>query len=111
MILKLRSEFLLLLIISFFFTSCLTNVEETEVLDECQTTSYANTIKPILDTSCIECHNGSQFPDLTDYNKVSANAAIVKAEVESRRMPQGNTLTAEEITAIVCWVENGALDN
>ena len=110
MILKFRIEFLLL-IVSFFFASCLTNVEEIEVLDECETISYANTIKPILEASCIQCHNGGQFPDLSDYSKVNANAAIVRAEVESRRMPQGSTLTTEEITAVVCWVENGALDN
>ena len=45
------------------------------------------------------------------YNDASSNANSIKSEVVSRRMPQGSSLTNEEIQAIRCWVDEGALNN
>tara|TARA_R100000789_G_scaffold93216_1_gene92244 strand:- start:427 stop:783 length:357 start_codon:yes stop_codon:yes gene_type:complete len=111
------SNFCLILLISVFFTSCLTNVEESiidELPDEdpCATITYNVHVKPIIDANCVQCHGtGGNFPNLTTYNGTSANAGIVKAETVSRRMPQGGSLTSAEIEAISCWVDSGALNN
>ena len=108
----------LLLLIGFIFTSCLTNVETPfEELDPtspnpCETITYFLSVKPIIDNNCIQCHGlGGNFPNLTTYNGVSANANLVKSETVSRTMPQGRSLTNDEINAISCWVDNGALNN
>lgn len=114
--LKFKKEFLILLL-SVFLSSCLTNVEEALIeenpnVDPCETITYTLNVKPIIDNNCIVCHgNGGNFPNLTTYNGTSANANSVKAEVVSRRMPQGNSLTNDEIQAISCWVDAGALNN
>ncbi|MBU3012111.1 cytochrome c [Polaribacter vadi] len=117
---KVNSQFrktFLLFSFSFFLASCLTNVEETIIEDEpetdpCTTITYTINVKPIIDNNCIQCHgSGGNFPNLTTYNGISANATSVKAEVVSRRMPQGGSLTTTEIEAITCWVDNGALNN
>ena len=82
--------------------------------NECDNYSFSNDVKPIIDNNCIQCHNantGSNFPNLTTYNGISAHKDIVKAEVVSGRMPQGGSLTQEEINAIKCWVDSGALNN
>tara|TARA_B110001454_G_C12655837_1_gene407408 strand:- start:454 stop:813 length:360 start_codon:yes stop_codon:yes gene_type:complete len=114
---KIRKEFIVLLL-SVFFVSCLTNVEEDEIddgeviVDSCSEITFSKNIKPIIDAACIGCHgNGGDFPNLTSYSTISSNANSIKVEVASRRMPKGNSLTQVEIDAIVCWVESGALDN
>ena len=114
--LKIKKEFFILLI-SVFFASCLTNVEETiveeqEEVDPCADISFATNVKPIIDANCIGCHGvGGNSPNLTSYALVSASASSVKGAVVSGRMPQGGSLTQEEIDAIACWVDSGALDN
>ena len=114
---KIRKEFLVF-IVSVFFVSCLTNVEEDVIddgeviVDSCSEITFSQNIKPIIDAACIDCHGiGGNFPNLTSYSAISSNANSVKAEVVSRRMPKGISLTQSEIDAIVCWVESGALDN
>ncbi len=114
-LLKLRNA-LLLFFVSILLASCLKNVEETieetPETDPCATITYAINVKPIIDNNCIQCHGtGGNFPNLTTYNGTSANASSVKAEVVSRRMPQGSSLTTAEIEAISCWVDAGALNN
>lgn len=100
-----------------FFSSCLTNVETPieeldPTVDPCENITFSQNVKPIIDNNCIQCHGlGGNFPNLTTYNGISANAAIVKEETTSRRMPQGTSLTNEEISAISCWVDAGALNN
>lgn len=101
-------------VLFFTFISCEYNVEEIQGIEteDCvEEISFINTIKPIIDTNCLECHNGSQFPDLRTYQDISTNAESVKNETTARRMPLGGTLTIEEIEAIFCWVESGALNN
>ena len=114
---KLKKAFLLLLIVTSL-SSCLTNVDEEEAVDPgtpdpCATITFALNVKPIIDNNCIQCHstNGGQSPNLETYNAVSANSARVKSEVVSKDMPLGGSLTNDEIQAISCWVDAGALNN
>lgn len=109
-----NSKYIITILVFFIFISCEYNVEELQVIDteNCiDEVSFINTIKPIIDVNCLECHNGNQFPDLRTYQGISTNAERVKNETTARRMPLGDTLTIEEIEAIFCWVESGALNN
>ena len=112
---KFNNQFVILLF-GILFASCLTNVEEpdddTNTPDPCADITYTTNVKPIIDSSCIQCHgSGGNFPNLTTYSGVSTNATIVKNAVVSGRMPQGGSLTQEQIKAIECWVDAGALNN
>lgn len=109
-------------ILLFFLTAtlsaCLTNVDEVEEVDPgepdpCADITFTMNVKPIIDNNCIGCHStaGGQFPNLETYNGVAANASTVKSEVVSKDMPIGGSLTNEEIQAISCWVDAGALNN
>ncbi|MDF0717688.1 cytochrome c [Muricauda sp. 334s03] len=105
-------------ILIIFFSSCETNVEEDEIIDDmvgmeeepCMA-SYMDDIKIIIANNCLSCHSGTQFPDLRTYQGVSTNAGIVKTQVVNRTMPIGGTLTNDEIELISCWVDNGAPNN
>ncbi len=115
--LKFRKTFLLPVLV-VLISSCLTNVDEEEVLgpdslDPCVDITFSMNVKKIIDTNCVACHSstGGQTPYLETYSGVSANAGEVKSEVVSKEMPIGGSLTNAEISAIVCWVNAGALNN
>lgn len=98
------------------FSACLNNVEEplieNPIEDFCKTRSFSLHVKTIIDNNCVQCHGqGGNSPNLTTYNGISSNANSIKSEVVSRRMPQGNSLSQEEIQTISCWVDEGALNN
>ncbi|WP_397447108.1 c-type cytochrome [Polaribacter sp. R77954] len=112
---KFRTSFLLFFVMALL-SSCLTNVDEVEEIDlgnlnPCADITFTTHIKPIIDSNCVSCHNGGQFPNLSTYNGISANAAIVKEEVVTKRMPQGSPLSDADILAISCWVDAGAQNN
>lgn len=106
------------LCLSIFMFSCSESVEEQIVTpdpdpvpDPVATVSFRTTVKPIIDNNCISCHNGSRSPDLRTYAGIKASASSVSARVANRSMPQGGSLSQEQIDNIVNWVNQGALDN
>lgn len=78
---------------------------------------YSGTIKPILDTNCnvTGCHNGDlgSNRDWRTYTSVKNDAASIKSRTINKSMPPaGSTpLTADQISQITCWVDDGALNN
>jgi len=97
--------------------SCEYNVENEDiVIGDCETViSYSNEIRPLIDTSCMPCHNGDGntpfAPNLTTYTLVESIAALIKDVTQSGRMPKQGSLKTAQIEAIKCWVDNGALNN
>jgi hypothetical protein len=95
--------------------------------DGCQTSvtisvlsgvSYNDKIVPIITAKCAissSCHDGTNAspPDWTDLATVQANAEKIKSRTADGSMPPPNNTdpTPDEIQAIACWVDDGALDN
>lgn len=79
------------------------------------TTDYSlqNDVMPIIETRCAisGCHNGTRFPDLRTKQSIVDNAIAIRSQVKSGRMPKNSKLNSSQIAAIVCWVDQGALDN
>lgn len=77
--------------------------------------SFSNDIKPIIASNCAVsgCHNGSQSPNFAIDANIIENASRIKSRTGSGTMPPASRpdLTADEIEAIACWVDGGALDN
>lgn len=76
--------------------------------------SFSAQVSNIISTYCAVsgCHvAGEQQPNFSVFANLQANAAEVKSRTQSRNMPRGSTLTDEQIAAIACWVDDGALDN
>lgn len=77
--------------------------------------SFSNDIKQIIATNCAVtgCHSGSQPPNFSVDDNIFQNASSIKARTGSGNMPPAGRpdLTADEIQAIACWVDSGALDN
>ncbi len=108
--------FLIVIILTFLtLISCENNVEEVEIQDINQLCnpqiSFSETIKPIVDNNCVQCHHGNRFPDLRTYQSIKDNTGIIKEVTQTRRMPIGSSLSQTDINAIACWIDNGALNN
>ena len=82
---------------------------------------YLNKIKPLLKTRCYACHGGlKQESDLRlDTAQAIRNSGLVASGVllerisatdpERRMPPEGESLTAEEISLLGDWINRGAL--
>lgn len=76
-------------------------------------TSYFQEVEPIIMNNCAVtgCHSGTQFPDLRVLANVQANKINIRDFTQSGFMPLNGSLTQEQIDAIACWIDDGALDN
>lgn len=86
-----------------------------------QTISYFEHIAPIIQKNCVFCHQKSGMAPfgLTNYTEVKRKAKTIKEVVVNRHMPpwhadpffselaHENTLTTDEISKIVIWIDNG----
>lgn len=104
---------LLILLVSVAFLSCSKNASDTTITTCDPNTSFANTVKPILDKSCNMkgCHDDIVITALNNFQTVHDGANQIKVSIQSGRMPKSGSLTAAEKNAIYCWVDNGAKNN
>ncbi len=108
---------MILFIACFAFSqvSCEKNTEDnmSPPEDRCiEGISFQMDIKPIIESKCIQCHNGDVQPlDFKNYQTIKNNAARVKTLTASRVMPKQGSLTEEQIKLIGCWVDDGAPNN
>lgn len=118
-----RKIFILLIPMVLLTTSCEYAYIHYEDVDTTDTVSFSADVLPIFRANCTACHDGTLYsPDLTDenaYDELTGNAYVdVDAPEESILMeqlydnhPAANTLTNTEITTVLVWIEQGALDN
>ena len=114
---------------SLFFCSCtndseddLTEVDQEQIDDNLEATgvTYENTVKAIIDGSCIGCHdnpprNGAPF-SLVSFGQVSqrANAilnAMSRQNGAAGAMPPAGRLPQNTINQIEEWIDNGSPEN
>lgn len=76
--------------------------------------SFKSEVQPIINSSCAttDCHrSGNGVSDFTNFNTIQSRASSIKSQVVTKSMPKDGSLTDAEIEAIVCWVDDGALNN
>jgi len=71
---------------------------------------------PVFQAKCAlsGCHGAgsSNGPgELTSYQKIFNARNDIRNAVVTRLMPQGGSLTSEQLSSIVCWIDNGAPNN
>lgn len=126
-----KSKLLLILLFSLFIWSC-SNDSEDDLLaveqeqgngdDDADATevTYANTVKAIIDNSCVSCHdnppvNGAPFA-LVNFQQVSGRAnailnAMSRQNGAAGAMPPAGRLPQNTINEIQEWINNGSPEN
>ena len=80
------------------------------------TKSFSSDVSPIIQNVCAAsgCHNAGStngVGPLTNYQQVFNVRSNIRAAVASGTMPKNTTLSAEQKSAILCWIDNGAPNN
>jgi hypothetical protein len=78
--------------------------------------AFAADVSPIIQSSCAisGCHaaGSTNGPGaLTNYTEISAAASNIRSAVSTGRMPQSGSLSSAQKSSIICWIDNGALNN
>ena len=68
--------------------------------------SYSANVEPIIVASCASCHN-----EYLDYINVKNDSKAIRSTIIDGSMPEKETLSTEHKNTIVCWIDNGCLDN
>ena len=72
--------------------------------------TYAADILPLYTSSCARCHSTGIARDLSTFATMSAQAELVAAEVQTRRMPPDLTIDSPTIQTVAAWVAGGTLE-
>ncbi|MCB0650641.1 MAG: hypothetical protein KDC85_05145 [Saprospiraceae bacterium] len=93
-------------------TSC---TKETPIANvDCSTVTFSNVIFPIFEQNCnlSGCHGGNTYNGtFTSYNNIKTivnNGQLRSTVLDFRTMPQGGSLTSEQLGQIQCWLDDGA---
>jgi uncharacterized membrane protein len=115
-----KTYLIAILCITTFIIACKKNsTTNTSTTIDCAnvTAKFSTDASPIIVTKCAtnsNCHASGATNSggvLTNYAQISNKKSNIKTSVTNGSMPQGGTLTQSEKQAIVCWIDNGALNN
>jgi len=67
--------------------------------------SYARDVAPIFAARCPRCHENGVARDLASYERLRAQAPMVRAAVREARMPPDLLLDAASVAVITAWVD------
>lgn len=78
--------------------------------------SFSVDVAPLIQSRCATagCHaagSSNSGGPLTSYSQIKYMAASIRSSVITGIMPQGSTLSSNEIKTIICWIDNGSANN
>ncbi|MCX6306898.1 MAG: hypothetical protein NT040_18180 [Bacteroidetes bacterium] len=68
--------------------------------------SYSSDVSPIIQSACANCHS-----NFSNYAQISGDKSAIRSKIVDGSMPQGGSLSAAQKNNVVCWIDNGALNN
>jgi len=80
------------------------------------TKSFAADVNPIIQSSCAisGCHAAGSFNGpgaLTSYSQIFNARAAIRVAIANGTMPKTGSLTTEQRSTILCWIDDGAVSN
>ena len=90
----------------FFFIEC--KKDSTGYTPSCSgaAKSYKTDVQPLIQSYCASCH--AQF---SSYSQMKSNSASIRSRIVSGSMPKNASMSTDEKNKIVCWIDNGCLNN
>lgn len=108
-------KIIITVLVGLLITSCQSNTYG-EVGVEVLNPTYVKNVAPIMDAKCVACHNGSQYPDLSNY--ASAKEATLNGDVICRIdtqscgsvMPTSGKMAQNTVDVVKLWAVNGCIN-
>lgn len=73
------------------------------------TPTYNSYVKGIINSNCINCHSG--YSTYSGLSTITSNGKFEKEVLVNQTMPDGGSLTQDELNKLQCWVNNGFPEN
>ena len=102
---------------TIFFYSCQKNPEIEPVDCSGPAKSFAVDVNPIIRSTCAtdsDCHGAGSASGpgpLLNYTQSFNSQQAIRSALLSGTMPKDGHLSVTERNAIICWIDNGALNN
>lgn len=71
--------------------------------------TYNSYVKSIVDSKCVSCHGS--YSTYTRLSSITSNGQFEKEVLINQTMPEGGSLSQDELNKLQCWVENGFPEN
>ena len=103
-----KNLILIFILLTMSFISCKKNSNSTNFTTDCSgaAKSYKNDVQPIIQNYCVGCHS-----NYLSYSQVYSSRDEINNTVGNGIMPRNGSLTSAQKNAIMCWINNGALNN
>ncbi|MEI7492409.1 MAG: hypothetical protein WCK92_13495 [Bacteroidota bacterium] len=97
-----------LLVFSLLMVSCKKSSTSPAYTPDCSgaAKSFSSNVLPVIQSSCVGCHS-----KYSNYSGITADKAAIKSTIVDGSMPQGSSLSTAQKNSVVCWIDNGALNN
>jgi len=100
---------LLSLLLASSFVACKKNKNKITPVCDGTNATYNSTVKAIVNASCVSCH--SSYSTYSGLSVITSNGKFEKHVLTKQDMPEGTTLTADQLNKIQCWLEAGFPEN
>ena len=70
------------------------------------TKSFATDVQPIMQNYCSGCHSS-----YGTYSGIVSNSANIRSAIANGSMPKNGSLSDDQKNKVLCWIDNGALNN
>lgn len=100
-----------------FLCSCNKNPDSNSIDCSGPAKTFTTDVSPVIQSSCATspaCHGAGSNNGpgaLLNYSQVFNARSDIRSVVASGHMPPDRVLSISEKSAIVCWIDNGAVDN
>ena len=68
--------------------------------------SFHTDVFPVISSKCAGCH--SQY---SGYSQIAGDKSAIRSSIADGNMPRGTSLTSTEKNSVICWIDNGAMNN
>ena len=86
-------------------TSCKKSKKKVTPVCDGTNATYNNTVKVIVNSSCVSCHSG--YSTYSGLSTITTNGKFTQHVLTNQDMPQGSSLSSDQLNKIQCWVNNG----
>ncbi len=113
-----KTLFIVSTVLNLLTVAC-TKDTQSNFTPDCSGTpkTFATDVNPIIQATCATnsgCHaaGSSRGPGaLITYQQIYNNSAAIRRSVANGSMPENGSLSAAQKNAIICWIDNGAINN
>ena len=98
------------LIVTFIISVALLSCKKTQkVTCDGSTPTYNSFVKSIVDSKCVSCHGS--YSTYQGLSSITTNGEFEKEVLINQSMPEGGSLSQDDLNKLQCWVENGFPEN